>query len=245
MKDDRIVYIEYGENKGASAARNRGIKHSRGNLIAFLDDDDEWMPKKLEKQVDLINKSRRSVGLVYCWMIYVVNDVMLKTYTPRLKGYIFKDMLDKQAIGNSSTLLVKRKVIDEIGGFDELLPRGNDGDFIRRVCKKYEVDFVPEIQVKVYIDHGKRRISDNDTEGIKNHIISGLAKIRKFQNFLEKCPEQKANILFDLARSYSQLRDYHNFFYYYFKAFSFYPYSKRYLMPFAYDLKSFISTQFE
>ena len=243
FNDNRLVYVRNEFNKGASASRNNEIRLAKGELISFLDDDDEWMNDKLEKQVDLLEKSSFNVGLVYCWMSYIVNDVMLKNYTPRFKGHIFQDMLDKQVIGNSSTLLVRRKVIDEIGGFDELLLRGNDGDFIRRVCKKYEVDFVPEIQVKVYVDHGQSRISDNDPEGIKNHIISGLAKIRKFQMILDRFPEQKANIFFDLARSYLKLRDYHNFFYYYLKAYSFFPYSKRYLTSFASDLKSLISTQ--
>ena len=162
INDNRLVYIEHDENMGASAARNTGIKHSRGDFIAFLDDDDEWIIDKLEKQVALLLKSTQNIGLIYSWMRYMKDEKELYESNPKLKGYIFNDMLDKQAIGNSSTLLVRRRVIDTIGGFDESLPRGNDGDFIRRVCRKYEVDFIPKVLVKVYIAHGKDRISDND-----------------------------------------------------------------------------------
>ncbi len=243
INDNRLVYIEHDENMGASAARNTGIKHSRGDFIAFLDDDDEWIIDKLEKQVALLLKSTQNIGLIYSWMRYMKDEKELYESNPKLKGYIFNDMLDKQAIGNSSTLLVRRRVIDTIGGFDESLPRGNDGDFIRRVCRKYEVDFIPKVLVKVYIAHGKDRISDNDLEGIKKHIINSLVKIKKFQTVLDGLPKQRANIYFDLARSYTRLGDLYNTFYYYLKAFGSYPFSRKFLLPFIYDIRSLFLSQ--
>ena len=205
IEDNRIVYIEHDEKRGASAARNTGIRYSHGKYIGFLDDDDEWLPDKLIRQVDLLDKSPLNVGLVYCWMNYIESDTKSKNYTPKLKGYIFKEMLDKQAIGNSSTLLVRQKVIEEIGFFDESLPRGNDGDFIRRVCRKYEVDFIPEVLVKVYTDHGNHRISDNNEADIRNAIMSQEHKLQKFEDELQSMTYIKATIYSIIGTHYVEL----------------------------------------
>ncbi len=63
--DDRINHIRHQKNKGGSAARNTGIKAARGEFIAFLDSDDEWVPKKLEKEIDRLQTLSNEVGVVY------------------------------------------------------------------------------------------------------------------------------------------------------------------------------------
>ena len=70
FEDDRLKYFRHEKNKGASAARNTGIRQSKGGLIAFLDDDDEWIATKLEKQVPLLKGLPERFGMVYCWMDY-------------------------------------------------------------------------------------------------------------------------------------------------------------------------------
>jgi glycosyltransferase involved in cell wall biosynthesis len=207
IKDNRINYIRHNIRKHASAARNSGIKLAKGTFIAFLDDDDEWAPQKLKKQIDLINKTKSNVGLIYCWIDYVNNDIVLNRYSPKLRGNIFDEMLDKQAIGNSSTILIKRKVIENIGFFDESLPRGNDGDYIRRICRKYDVDYVPEVLVKAHVGHGYDRISDNDLEGIINNIKSQKVKIYKFNKELKDLPIQASNIYINIAFNYGVIKN--------------------------------------
>ncbi len=207
IDDYRLVYIRHPVNKGASASRNTGMKYSRGDFIAFLDDDDEWMIDKLEKQVELLKKSKQDIGLIYSWMSYMKGEKELYLYNPKLKGYIFKDMLDKQAIGNSSTLLVRRQVIEKIGGFDESLPRGNDGDFIRRVCRKYEVDFLPEVLVKIHIDHGMPRISDDTKKSVQDVIKSLKIRFEKFSDDQENYPKEFASICLFIAYHYATIRE--------------------------------------
>ena len=74
-KSDKIRYF-YQENKGAPAARNKGIVESKGKYIAFLDADDEWLPTKLEKQVDKFQKSSNKVALIYGWARIIDEKVM-------------------------------------------------------------------------------------------------------------------------------------------------------------------------
>jgi glycosyltransferase involved in cell wall biosynthesis len=209
LADERLVYLRHETNQGASATRNTGIAHAKGDFIAFLDDDDEWLPTKLEKQVPHIQSLPASVGMVYCWMDYYDDQGRLVIeHHPTYRGYVFPYVLDQQRIGGCPTLLVRRPVIEKVGSFDESLPRGNDGDFIRRVCLKYEVDFIPEVLVKVRVGHGHERITSKlDTDGVWYAIKSQEIKLAKFKNELPKYPKQEANILASIGYYYSLLPD--------------------------------------
>ncbi len=210
IQDDRLVYLCHETNRGASAARNTGIKASKGKYIAFLDDDDEWFPKKLQKQVPLIQSLPDKVGMVYCWMDYFdERGKLIKKHHPKLKGYVFPHVLDAQRLGGCPTLLVRREVIEKVGDFDNSLPRGNDGDFIRRVCRDYQVDYVPEVLVKVHVGH-ERLTSDWTTDGSWYAIKSQEIKLTKFMKDLGKYPKQEANILASIGYYYSLLFDFKN-----------------------------------
>ncbi|WEL16676.1 Glycosyl transferase family 2 [Halorhabdus sp. SVX81] len=209
IDDERLAVLDHEENRGASAARNTGIEAATGEYIAFLDDDDEWLPEKLEKQLALLESSDDSVGLVYCWMDYRDADANLVTeYRPTYSGDIFLDVLDKQRIGNSSTLVAPAKVVENVGGFDESIPRGNDGDFIRRVAREYDVEYVPETLVVSYVEHGHRRISQQDDRGAKDAISGQRAKIDKFKEELEAYPEKQAIIHARIGLRQAQLGSY-------------------------------------
>ena len=208
FEDDRLKYFRHEKNKGASAARNTGIRQSKGGLIAFLDDDDEWIATKLEKQVPLLKGLPERFGMVYCWMDYYdANIKLIHQHHPTLKGYVFPQVLDAQRLGGCPTLLVKRKVVDQIGGFDESLPRGNDGDFIRRVCRKYEVDFLPEVLVKIHIDHGMPRISDDTKKSVQDVIKSLKIRFEKFSDDQENYPKEFASICLFIAYHYATIRE--------------------------------------
>ncbi len=233
MADPRIRFTRHETSRGASAARNTGISLAQGSLIAFLDDDDEWLPKKLEKQVSLIGKLPPEVGLVYCWMDYFDSDGhIVREHHPTHSGYVFPLVLDRQRIGGCPTLLVQKAVFGEIGGFDETLPRGNDGDFIRRVCAKYEVDLVPDVLVHVHVAHGHEQITRDDIQGIRNAIKGHLVKLEKFQDKLIEFPKQTANIYASLAYHYGQLGELKNCALYFLRAFTLYPISKQVLSSF-------------
>ena len=114
-RDPRVRYFRHETNRYASAARNTGIASARGELIAFLDDDDEWLPEKLAKQVPVMLSASPEVGMVYCWMDYYDGrgNIVSETH-PTLKGWVFGQMLDRPRIGGCPTLLVRREVVEVV-----------------------------------------------------------------------------------------------------------------------------------
>jgi len=193
FNDPRIRLLKHKTVQGAAAARNTGLRVAGGNFIAFLDDDDEWTPRKLQIQLPIIKNSRPEVGLVYAWMEYLRNGQVVDVRKPELRGYVFPEMLDKQPLGGCPTIMIKRKVLDVVKGFDERLPRGNDGDFIRRITKHFEVDYVPEVLCKVHVEHVGR--VSTDSKGNLENVVWALEKrLEDFQEEFEMYPIQKANV---------------------------------------------------
>lgn len=225
--DPRLVYLRHESNRRASAARNTGIAQSQGALIAFLDDDDEWVSYKLEKQVPLLQSLPDDYGMVYSWMDYYDHSgqIIYEVHSTH-HGYIFPLVLDRQRIGGCPTLVVRREIVEEVGGFDENLPRGNDGDFIRRVCLHYKVDHVPEVLVKVHVQHGHERISQMTERSIRHAIRGQSTKLEKFADVLPRYPKQTAAIHARLAYHYSQLDEWEQCLRHYWSAFKIYPLSR-------------------
>jgi len=158
--DDRIRYIAHNENKGGSASRNIGIKSSKGKFIAFLDDDDIWMPTKLEKQLFLLNMNPE-VNVVYTGARSIDKNgkVGSQLKNPSLKGNIYPAILKKNYVGSCSYVLVRRDCFDVTSFFDEKLPSNQDWDLWIRMAKHSQFDYVNETLV-LYRIHQERISSD-------------------------------------------------------------------------------------
>ncbi|MBT6982542.1 MAG: glycosyltransferase, partial [Candidatus Marinimicrobia bacterium] len=125
--------------KGVSVARNVGIKKSKGDWISLLDSDDEWVPDKLIKQVQLLKKNE---GSVFCHTneIWIRNGIRVNQHKKHQKygGYIFKECLDICRISPSSALIHK-SIFKDIGLFDESLKVCEDYDLWLRITSNYPV----------------------------------------------------------------------------------------------------------
>ena len=152
---DRIRVI-HKRNEGLPAARNTGAMLASGDLIAFLDSDDAWLPRKLELQVRRFG-SEPDLGLVHCGVRDVDSKgVPLREHLDGLEGWVALELLlFRRAVilGGGSAAVVRRSAFLEVGGFDTRFRHSEDWDFYYRVASVYKVGFVPEILVH-YRLHG-------------------------------------------------------------------------------------------
>lgn len=142
--DPRVRIIRCEERGGAARARNLGTSRAEGDLIAFLDDDCLWHPAKLEAQIAAMGPR---YGAGYTRQAtrdvdgrWVVEGQPLPEHAP------LNALLRTNFIGNPS-LVVRRDVFLEIGGFDEDLPRLQDWDLVLRLARTAGIAFVPEVLV--------------------------------------------------------------------------------------------------
>lgn len=167
-----IVYAA-SRNAGAAAARNIGISIAQGSFIAFLDDDDTWLPNKLRMQMPLF--SDPSVGLVYSRGYTVKTDncsnIIKKPYATDnyFKEFVrYSDLLEKNYIGTTSQLVTKKSVLLQINGFDESLPSRQDYDLCLRIAKHYQCLGVNEY-LFIHNIHSENQITANASINMKGY----------------------------------------------------------------------------
>lgn len=162
-KDKRIRYERNDVLSGGSGARNIGIYKAKGEFIAFLDDDDMWLPAKLEKQLNLFKKNPEAVASS-CWFTacYFWGKRIIRTAcNPDLQ-----QLLSDNILGSASVCMVRKSVIKEIGGFSENLPSAQDWDFWISLRIQGSIMTVCESLVN-YSVHQESKIS---TDLTKKHI---------------------------------------------------------------------------
>jgi GT2 family glycosyltransferase len=142
-----VRYI-YQPNQGAAAARNTGIAHGRGEYVAFLDDDDLWLPRKLELQAKLLVENPR-VGLVYTWRLLtdLEGHVLPQIQRPMHRGNVLGELL-LGCFVVPSVVMVRREWLDRVGLFDTGLRTGEDWDlWLRLAIAGCRFEVVPEVLV--------------------------------------------------------------------------------------------------
>lgn len=156
IQDARIRYIALEENRGVAHARNVGIQEAKYDYIAFLDSDDEWLPDKLEVQMRKLEAAQDSVGMVYCRMGGKLRDGTGRFVCPHqsyekemLEGDLFQLLLLNNVIG-MPTVLVRRKCLEQVGGFKETLGCLEDWELILRIARRWRIGFVDNFLVEVH-----------------------------------------------------------------------------------------------
>jgi glycosyltransferase involved in cell wall biosynthesis len=181
----RIRYIRHERNQGGGAARNSGIRAASAPFVAFLDDDDEWHPTKLERQLATIEPGPADIALVYCRVRVVRVDTGRETVR-RTDGrsHTVPDLLRRNTIGTTSCVLCRADALREVGLFDVSLPARQDQDLYLRLAQRYAFAFVDEVLVTLNV-HGSPRISTDFDGSIRAHDLF----YGKYRTLIEADPE--------------------------------------------------------
>lgn len=222
--DFKVYYICHQHNRGASAARNSGIEASRGEYIAFLDSDDEWLPEKLNKQMKIFESESSEVGVVYTGVYYgdEKDKKVKKVHMPRKEGYIYEDLLKRETEIYISTVLLKKECFTKVGLFDESLFIGEDYDMWLRIAKYYKFRAIKELLV-VGLIHDSQITANSEV------MIEGVKKFQqKYSKELRKRPYSNSTLYFYLGNKFSHLGKTREGRKYFVKAILIYPFCLKY-----------------
>jgi glycosyltransferase involved in cell wall biosynthesis len=161
----RIRYI-YQKRSERSSARNRGVRESCGEYVAFLDSDDLWLPEKIERQVKVLNE-KREIGVVYTDVQFI--DECGRAYEgticwaalQRKRRSLYEDLMTRNVIsGSASSVLLRRECLETAGPFDEGMNACEDLDLWRRLAAHYRFHKIdlPLVKLRVHVENTQDRL---------------------------------------------------------------------------------------
>lgn len=184
-----INYI-YQQRGGRGQVRNTGIKAAKGDYIAFLDDDDIWLPEKLEKQVKFLD-ANPDIGLAHTFVELIdaqgyplkeATKKQLQGYKKAAKtGYTYETM-SRSCLMFTSTVIVRKECFDKVGFFDPGLEAFEDWDFYLRFALEYRIGTILEPLVRFRI-HEAHSTMDEFTRGRIKVSIKHLNMLKAGSNF--------------------------------------------------------------
>ena len=148
INDERIKFLQHDRNKGEAASRNTGLRNSNGDYITFLDSDDEWMPNKIERQLEVFNEVKQEIGLIFTngyseaeGREFIAGSAPSGIYYDSRRDNFYPL---RKLITPSSSWMLTIKIARDIGYFDEAMRTWDDGDYLTRIAYKYPLYFLNE-----------------------------------------------------------------------------------------------------
>lgn len=195
-KDYRIRYIPNTKSLGGGGARNTGVTAAKGEYIAFLDDDEDWLPGKLTKQIDIIRKRTHDTGVIDTGVNIIGSDGKIKYRSPDMHGWIFDDLISKsdKNAPKLSTMLCRKTCLEEAGLFDPEFKSRQDLDLYLRLSRICKFESIDEPLSNKRID-AETRISTNILSKLQGYEKLHIKYIEEFK----KRPEAHSEYLFQYA----------------------------------------------
>jgi glycosyltransferase involved in cell wall biosynthesis len=203
FRDKRIVYVRHDQNAGPGAARNTGIRRARGQLIAFLDSDDEWLPEKLRLQVEFLKGAPSSVeGVCTGYYLHLVRLGMTVEKVPsRPRSWLEEFLVRGCDLTPGTTFVGTARCFARVGLFDEELPRLQDGDWLIRYAKHYQLGLIRKPMARVY-SHDRPR-----GEKVEVSVVRFLKKRGRDLEQLGRYKKRKAQARLDFQVAEAYLRE--------------------------------------
>ena len=150
-KKGPIIYLKHDKNRNGSAARNTGLKASHGEYICFLDDDDEYLPTRIERCVSSL-ESNEMYDSVYSNVLMWMNGSITIKFKARYSGLCWKELLlDEGMLGTGSNLFFRKKAAAETGFFDEDFSRYQDVEYMLRFLQTHAIYPIDEYLVSKHL----------------------------------------------------------------------------------------------
>ncbi len=180
---NRITYQRIA-HAGASVARNAGLEIMQGEFIAFLDSDDLWEARFLERMTAALDAS--DAGFAYCdYATFDARGLVQSVNLPpryKLRGILFARLLETDFL-STGTLLIRRDCFERVGGFDPSLEIAHDWDLWLRLAREFDAEYVDKPLARIRIDSdGLTR----DTALLYSNNLRILAKLRGYVNAEEQ-----------------------------------------------------------
>lgn len=170
----RVHYLKHECNKNGSAARNTGYRASHGEYIALLDDDDEYLPNKIEDQIKLMESLDNSWGACYTKFTVVDGKKNTAKIGEMKEGNLLVDALSRNLmLAAGSNLMIRRSVMDELNGFDESFVRNQDLELLTRILFKYKLACTKKDGLIIHAHKGFKVDFEAVTDRYK-HTFSGF-----------------------------------------------------------------------
>lgn len=173
MADSRIRLLRLPENGGESRAMNAGIAEARGAYIAFQDADDEWLPGKLQRQVEII-EADPAISFVCSGLIHIYPDRRIEDiagFAP--SADLWKRLLAESLVAKPC-VLARRSALDRAGPFDEALATGADQDMWIRLAQQGTVVEVGDVLVNVFRQPDS--LSNRHLERTADYLLPMIAR---------------------------------------------------------------------
>lgn len=205
FKDSRIKYISNDGHNGPSTTRNKGILASEGEYIAFLDDDDEWLPDKLQRQIEILDKSQPNICGVYSNRLFIERTTgKIISDNPGakiLKGNLLYQLIIKNPI-STPTVVVRKSCLDEAGLFDETISYMEDRDLWIRLSMHWDFEYIPKPLVKVYVN-GNKHLSQN----LEGQTEAREKILERYKHLFKSNKKSWGELYLCLGAQYCQLKE--------------------------------------
>lgn len=197
--EDRLLVIRQ-ENEGVSVARNRGIQAATGELISFLDSDDLWLPRKLERQTAFFDATP---GAMVCQTeeTWIRNGkrVNPKERHRKESGHFFERSLSLCLV-SPSAVMIRRNLFDAVGFFDESLPACEDYDLWLRIGYRYPIHLIDD---PLIIKRGGHADQLSRAPGLDRFRIKALIKLLESGGLSSSQARTAADVLAEKCTIYA------------------------------------------
>lgn len=202
---EKVTYIKHRVNVNGSAARNTGVKATKGTYIAFLDDDDIFLPHKTRLQIEALSRETEDYAVCYTSYDNVFEDGRRRVTKAGKKGDLCYPLLSMQVSILSSVMLIHRKAWEYAGGFDESFKRDQDQEFCVRVFRKYKAAVVPDVCT---VRHILKRNAPSD---VQKSVAHREYYIYKMKPIIETFSHQEQKAIYsanytEIAKRYFKAR---------------------------------------